>query len=54
MEILIVFVLMAALAPALFWFGPGILSVVVEVGEGIEEKVAEWKRIFRALRNGED
>lgn len=54
MEIVIIFVLLLVVAVCLFWKGPDILSGVVELGEAVEEKVHEWKRIFHALRNGED
>ena len=54
MEIVIIFVLLLALAVGLFFGGPTILGWVVALGELIEAKVDEWKRIFRALGNGED
>lgn len=53
-EIIVLIILLLILAVLLFWKGPDLLSWVVDLGEAIEEKVAEWRQIFRALRNGED
>lgn len=54
MEILLLFCLLLVLAVGLFFGGPTLLGYVVALGEIIEEKVAEWKKIFRALHNMED
>ena len=51
MEILAIFFVLLILAVALFWGGPALLRLIVAVGEAIEEKENEWKRIYNSLKN---